>query len=624
LEDGAFRLLILDPGVEEMSITCQLQEFEVSNPPQYEALSYVWGQDPPIHKIEVNKHLVNIRTNLYCALRRIRHRTQHVPLWVDSVCINQTNESERDKQVREMAKIFQKAQNVCVWLGEEDSTSAIAMRYILQVVDPKFTLDLSSWKHHRYGLTAINKLLDRDWFKRGWVLQEAAFASSAVLFCGDLQIHMADFYDAVSLICGWLSGMTNTSQMKEEGIAMTFDLNNFRDSPATRLLELVNSVFLKSPEGNIIACKLPLEAIVESSTFSETTDLRDSVYALLHLANDVNITLKDNSSCSIVPSYGKCLLEVFADFILHCCRRSDSLDILCRPWAPVPMSTRPTNPGSSPVDTSLVSNIPSCISSRDGLPFGNPSWRTKHRLHGRSLVGSSRRPSYNAHYNSKPIVRVGFDKTIGTWDGSLRVMGILLGEIIERSIRMADGIILQECMRLLGARNGDKYGYAAQLPEFVWRTLCANRDCKGERAPSIYRKAMFDLMQFGCKKGIGGLTSIDTEELLGTNMPPHTAEFLQNIREVVWNRRSFRGKTSNDRSSKIVGLIPQHAQEGDMICILYGCSVPVVIRKHFRRDGSFYWQLIGEAYVHGYMEGEAICNMVDNTLSFEESEFELC
>ena len=47
------------------------------------------------------------------------------------------------------------------------------------------------------------------------------------------------------------------------------------------------------------------------------------------------------------------------------------------------------------------------------------------------------------------------------------------------------------------------------------------------------------------------------------------------------------------------------AQERDVICILYGCSVPVVLRE-ITVKGETFWQLVGECYVHGKMDGEAM------------------
>jgi hypothetical protein len=48
-----------------------------------------------------------------------------------------------------------------------------------------------------------------------------------------------------------------------------------------------------------------------------------------------------------------------------------------------------------------------------------------------------------------------------------------------------------------------------------------------------------------------------------------------------------------------VGLTIPAAKAGDSIMVLLGCNVPMVLRP----DGD-YWQLVGECYLHGVMDGE--------------------
>jgi hypothetical protein len=49
-----------------------------------------------------------------------------------------------------------------------------------------------------------------------------------------------------------------------------------------------------------------------------------------------------------------------------------------------------------------------------------------------------------------------------------------------------------------------------------------------------------------------------------------------------------------------IGLVPYDSKAGDLICIIYGAVTPFILRK--RPETGF--QLIGEAYVHGIMDGE--------------------
>ena len=164
----------------------------------------------------------------------------------------------------------------------------------------------------------------------------------------------------------------------------------------------------------------------------------------------------------------------------------------------------------------------------------------------------------------------------------------------------------------------------SELPDIVWRTLCANRDGKGQPAHSVYSIAMSELLQI-VRKVSGSISSIDVEELLDTGISDDVGEYLRVVREVVWNRRVFRGQGIGSNNGLMVGLIPQFAQEGDKLCILFGCSVPLVLRKHVaeRESGATAWQLIGEAYIHGYMDGQGVRSMTKEILRSATVEFEI-
>jgi hypothetical protein len=91
--------------------------------------------------------------------------------------------------------------------------------------------------------------------------------------------------------------------------------------------------------------------------------------------------------------------------------------------------------------------------------------------------------------------------------------------------------------------------------------------------------------------------------------------FLRRVQSVIWNRKFFVSK-----ANRWIGLAPTDARVGDLICILYGCSVPVILRPQ-TVDGRDVWILIGECYVHGLMDGEAMERT--NVTGFESEEFEL-
>ena len=70
--------------------------------------------------LRCNGKILLISTNLYNALRRLRDKLVKY-LWIDRVCIDQSNFLERTEQVQLMGSIYSKARMVVVWLGEEDS-----------------------------------------------------------------------------------------------------------------------------------------------------------------------------------------------------------------------------------------------------------------------------------------------------------------------------------------------------------------------------------------------------------------------------------------------------------------------------------------------------------------------
>ena len=57
---------------------------------------------------------------------------------------------------------------------------------------------------------------------------------------------------------------------------------------------------------------------------------------------------------------------------------------------------------------------------------------------------------------------------------------------------------------------------------------------------------------------------------------------------------------------ELSGLGPDDTKRQDLICILYGCSPPILLRPMNIKDGKAeFYHSISESYVHGIMDGEA-------------------
>lgn len=131
LGEDEIRLLEVYPGKLQDEIVCRLFKIRLSDEPVYAALSYVWGPKE-YREIRVNGNAYKVTKNLHYALQSFRttlkpvHRrglsvTPRIPpcsiLWVDAICINQSDIAERSQQVRLMFRVYSQANAVLVSLS---------------------------------------------------------------------------------------------------------------------------------------------------------------------------------------------------------------------------------------------------------------------------------------------------------------------------------------------------------------------------------------------------------------------------------------------------------------------------------------------------------------------------
>jgi hypothetical protein len=163
----SFRLLrLIRPEHKTAPIKGQLFNYSLheseTRPPQYEALSYVWGDPKKTLPISIDDYCFDVTENLHAALWSLRDRSVSW-LWVDAICINQLDPKERGHQVRYMAKIYGKASRVLVWLGEAGDNSD---RAFTEIRERRKWTDTSDDKTIKQAVLA---LLQRPWFRRIWV-----------------------------------------------------------------------------------------------------------------------------------------------------------------------------------------------------------------------------------------------------------------------------------------------------------------------------------------------------------------------------------------------------------------------------------------------------------------------
>lgn len=116
----------------QIQLRGSLIEASIHSPPQYFALSYCWGDSTLSEEIIIDGQSLNITANCASALRRMLRGKLGRHIWVDSICINQSNApdalKERGLQVAMMDQIYRNATQVNVHLGEGDAASDVACK----------------------------------------------------------------------------------------------------------------------------------------------------------------------------------------------------------------------------------------------------------------------------------------------------------------------------------------------------------------------------------------------------------------------------------------------------------------------------------------------------------------
>lgn len=108
-----------------------MSNYDHENAPEYEALSYTWGTQDGSANIMVNDQSFPVTPNLLAALQQLRlnhgkNSESKRMLWIDAICINQSNNSEKSHQVMHMKDIYANTSNVLVWTGKAENLSDIA------------------------------------------------------------------------------------------------------------------------------------------------------------------------------------------------------------------------------------------------------------------------------------------------------------------------------------------------------------------------------------------------------------------------------------------------------------------------------------------------------------------
>ena len=584
--------------------------------PEYEALSWCWGDESDRAPVEIRirekneyghwqSYRMEIAWTLATALQALRYAGTDRRLWVDAICINQGNVDERNRQVQMMAQIYNNASQVCIWLGSATKESEQALTFIRDNVIKLWKFDdLCAKQESSKDWNVFLGLMNRPWFSRRWVVQEIALARKAKIYCGSDNIDWQDFADAVSLFVEVESATHRLSEImrRDEQFNHVPDFFGYVSAlGATVLVEAVNTLFRESMDGSRREPLLSIEYLVSKMTVFGVTEPRDAIYSLLAIAKDtVPIAARQQTADAAKPgarqiqrwarntaakpyrvNYDQSIVDICQDFTIFCIRQAEkadpisALDIICRPWAPlefkqdIDAQSTSSETSNTSEGKSLPSWIPSSSASAHAF-FSQAGGEKMGRKNADPLVGlpGLGLRNYSAA-GTKTVDRFAlrFKKRGGSY--SMYVKGFQIDQIAKKEVTSQLGNIPEEWLEAVNWKNTEEYP-----PQDFWKTLVADRGPYGRNPPAFYPRACRESVKKGGKEA--GV--INTEALIDHGRCSIVAEFLRRVQAVIWRKSLIR--TAGGR----LGLVHKDAKEGDLICILYGCTVPLILRRVKKGD----------------------------------------
>ncbi|KAF2657463.1 HET-domain-containing protein, partial [Lophiostoma macrostomum CBS 122681] len=284
----------------------------------YEAVSYCWGEATFTHRLwcENDWSYLMITPNLDVMLRRLRRPHKIRYLWIDAICLNQSDDLEKSEQVQLMGKIYEHARKVIFWMGEPDGEPIQALYdYIHSIV----RTDQADLKHLHARFSekypgALYNYLHRPWFWRRWIIQEAILAADAPVLCGGLKINWRVFLDVVR---------ENLPEMITTGVSSPDQPT--QSMPAQEVKAVIAHISALSGR---VYYMLDLLTTFHRSACS---DPRDRLFALRGIALDVYDGidfLRPSGDISFAVDYSKPWGVVYTDFARACVEAGHGRHIL--------------------------------------------------------------------------------------------------------------------------------------------------------------------------------------------------------------------------------------------------------------------------------------------------------
>ncbi|SCO36508.1 related to heterokaryon incompatibility protein (het-6OR allele) [Fusarium fujikuroi] len=631
------RLIKLHPGSGDDPLRADILHASLDSDVvgRYEAVSYAWEDGHRTNKLETHRGTLLITPSLFHALHRFRLKRESRVLWADAVCINQSDSTEKASQVALMSEIYACAACTLVYLGREADGSEMVGKLLIRFARASSSLHRLYGRHgmevlrnigsipppmriileeHRLpGLEhpawkALAKLWGRPWFRHVWVIQEFVLSPDVRIFCGEWEVSWSVFY--VATIDAYMTSSFSVvpdipnafsdaaTRMGTEAMHMMCEYRRSAllktllpsDGNSTRLLtiNLDTMVFEEQEWFNLermtdqklrLWVDVPLLELLALCDRSKATRARDHLFAVLGLssANDDDLFRADYSCTfdEIVRRFGKAFVQ-----------RGQCMDLLYRARLNIQSS-----------------RFPSWI----------PDWTTKFAFMGDEIDYSSLGMHSNGLYAASGYTQCESWVSVDPKDDCLGVRGRFIdklswvgGDHVKHG--PIHGLIyrLQQSYDIITELEeaSDYYWTGEPLRDVCWRMLVSNKTRRFSPVSSDFGNRLLSkwhAMPALCKSLLS-LSADEARERLIEIIGLSCYEALYSCYTVYQIAKTENG---------MIGLVPLLAEAGDQIYVLNGGVVPFVLRKGKRhRNGR---RLVGECYIHGIMNGEAIQSECEET-----------
>jgi hypothetical protein len=550
------------------SISASLRHVSLDDQPTFECLSYVWGDQSSAARVSivVNGHPFSINASLACALRYIVE--DNPVIWIDAICINQKDNEEKSVQVPLMQRIYGRASKVIMWLGLPSSENSNFVSQLEQY-SPKLSEDdeEKSPAMNSQNIVQLNTFFRNPYWRRVWIIQEVALARKAVVRYGT---HSFDF-DMLASVCRYVTAQLGLNMHLEENWSLGDGnaLIQIRDSSRTSTKSLA-------------------DLLHEVSRGWAATNDRDKVYGLFGLAGDAG-------RLGIVPDYSRTVREVY----IETAGRILAAGHLAILYFDVAYEDEATTAG----DQAKCSNS-----------LGLPSWVPDWRVH-----------IWDIGFGT-PFSACGPTKARVRWphpgQSSRLSTAISIDGIVFDTLEYVDGhpdrtrmpwrsgsrerARLEEIKRLCDLSNlyssEEKEQASWRVPVTDWENVP-----EGRRATEVSRKAYNKIMSARNRnRAIAGRNSAEED-----GQRPRIGAALTHpdlaYSYVAYRRARYRRPSLTTKG--YVGLVPMNAIKGDVVCLLFGASMPLILRQ---ASETVSYKLVGFAFFHGMMDGELCSGKADS------------